>query len=111
MDRFASVYHDSKRSMLKHFLAFALAVGAILSASAAEKHILLVAGVPSHPPGMHEFNAGCMLLAKCLNENPGIKATVAKGGWPADEHAFDGIDAVFFYMDGGPGHPVAKPEH
>jgi type 1 glutamine amidotransferase len=97
--------------MLKRFLGLALALGAALSVAAAEKHILLVAGVPSHPPGMHEFNAGCMLLAKCLNENPGIKATVAKGGWPADEHAFDGIDAVFFYMDGGPGHPVAKSEH
>jgi type 1 glutamine amidotransferase len=111
MDRRASVYQDFRDSMLKRFFVLALALGAVWSVSAADKHILLVAGRPSHGPGEHEFNAGCLLLAKCLNENPGIKATVEKGGWPADEHAFDGVDAVFFYMDGGPGHPVAKPEH
>src|SRR5947209_445808 len=98
-------------SMLKRFFVLALVLGAVWSVSAAEKRILLVAGRPSHGPGEHEFNAGCLLLAKCLNENPGIKASVEKGGWPADERAFDGVDAVFFYMDGGPGHPVAKPEH
>jgi type 1 glutamine amidotransferase len=111
LDRIPSVYHDFKGPMLKQILAFALSLATILSAPAADKKILLVAGKPSHGPGEHEFNAGCMLLAKCLNETPGIKATVAKGGWPADESAFDGMDAVFFYMDGGPGHPVAKPEH
>jgi type 1 glutamine amidotransferase len=99
---------------MKRFLLGALmllvAVGQS-NVSAADKRILLVAGRPSHPPGAHEFNAGSMLLAKCLNATPGIKATVEKGGWPADESAFDGVDAVFFYMDGGAGHPVAKPEH
>jgi type 1 glutamine amidotransferase len=97
--------------MLKRLFAFAIVLAALLSSSAADKKILLVAGKPSHGPGEHEFNAGCMLLAKCLNQNPGINATVARGGWPADEAAFDGVDAVFFYMDGGPGHPVARPEH
>jgi type 1 glutamine amidotransferase len=98
---------------MKRFFAVALALLAMVSASAADKKILLVAGHPSHGPGDHEFNAGCMLFAKCLNEVAGIKATVIKGGsgWPTDESAFDGIDAVLFYMDGGPGHPVAKPEH
>src|SRR4051812_29592781 len=97
--------------MLKRFVALAAAFAAILATPAVDKKILLVAGKPSHGPGEHEFNAGCLLLAKCLSQNPGIKVTVAKGGWPADESAFDGVDAVFFYMDGGPGHPVAKPDH
>ena len=107
--------------MAKRFVVCALALCAALlaggcstfgiSESASEpKKILLVAGRPSHGPGDHEFNAGCMLLAKCLNQTPGITATVEKGGWPSDEKAFEGIDAVFFYMDGGAGHPVAKPE-
>jgi type 1 glutamine amidotransferase len=83
----------------------------VLPVRGADKKIVLVAGRPSHGPGAHEFNAGSMLLAKCLNQVPGIKATVEKGGWPADEKAFEGADAVLFYMDGGAGHPVAKPEH
>src|SRR5690349_15653093 len=95
---------------MKTLFALLLAVAAMVS-SAADKKIVLVAGRPSHGPGDHEFNAGSMLLAKCLNQVPGIKATVEKGGWPSDESAFDGADAVLFYMDGGAGHPVAKPEH
>lgn len=96
---------------MKRFLALALALAAVFSSGAAEKKIVLVAGKQSHGPGDHEFNAGSMLLAKCLNAVPGIKATVEKGGWPADEKAFEGADAVLFYMDGGGGHPVAQPEH
>jgi type 1 glutamine amidotransferase len=96
---------------MKNLFALALALLAVLNATAADKKILLVAGKQSHGPGDHEFNAGSMLLAKCLNSVPGIKASVEKGGWPADESAFNGIDAVFFYMDGGAGHPVAKPDH
>jgi type 1 glutamine amidotransferase len=94
------------KTILRAFFALALA----LNLSAADKKIVLVAGNQSHGPGDHEFNAGCLLLAKCLNATPGIKATVEKGGWPADEAAFEGADAVLFYMDGGAGHPVAKPE-
>jgi len=99
--------------MMKKIFATTLAflIFGLVTASAADKKILLVAGRPSHGPGAHEFNAGSMLLAKCLNQTPGIHATVEKGGWPADEKAFDDVDAVLFYMDGGAGHPVAKPEH
>ena len=35
----------------------------------AKKKILFIAGPRSHGNGEHEFKAGCMLLAKCLNEN------------------------------------------
>src|SRR6185436_11627306 len=110
LDRIPSVYHDFIRPMLKRIFVFCAALSALFGFSgcattsesaAGEKRILLVAGNPSHGPGDHEFNAGSMLLAKCLNQQPGIKATVAKGGWPADEKAFDGADAILFYMDGG----------
>lgn len=82
-----------------------------ISINAGEKKILLVAGRLSHGPGDHEFKAGSMLLAKCLNEVKGIKALVATNGWPGDEAAFEGVDAVLFYMDGGAGHPAIKPDH
>ena len=80
------------------------------SAFAAEKKILLLAGSASHGSGQHEFNAGCQLLKKCLDEVPGIKTEIHKNGWPADEKAFEGADAIFIYCDGGGGHPFHKPE-
>ena len=73
--------------------------------------IVLVAGRPSHGPGEHEFNAGTMLLAKCLRQNPGVDAVVIKGGWPADESLFDGASAIVLYMDGGEGHPLIAGDH
>lgn len=70
------------------------------------KKILLIAGPASHGPGDHEHNAGCILLAKCLNESvPGLKAT-AVSGWPTDPKAFDGYDAFAIYSDGGGGHLI-----
>ena len=38
----------------------------------------------------------CRLLGKCLNQNPGLKASVSNG-WPSDESVFKKIDALVFY--------------
>ncbi len=75
---------------------------------AADAKIVLVAGKPSHGPGDHEFNAGIKLLAKCLDELPGIEPVVVTGGWPEDEKVFDGAKALVFFMDGGGGHPMIQ---
>jgi type 1 glutamine amidotransferase len=73
------------------------------------KKLVLVAGRPSHGPGAHEFRAGCLLLAKCLAEAcPQLVTEVYAGGWPTDPTAFDNADAVFFFADGGGGHPVLQ---
>ncbi|MBI4585609.1 MAG: ThuA domain-containing protein [Planctomycetes bacterium] len=70
-----------------------------------KKKIVLVAGRPSHGPGEHEHNAGCLLLAKCLNESaPAVLAAVYQNGWPKDPTAFDNADGVVMYCDGGRGH-------
>src|SRR5580704_3241695 len=54
------------------------------------KKIVFLSGHPSHGYAQHEHYAGCMLLAKCLNENvPQVYAEVWKHEWPADPHAFD----------------------
>jgi len=86
-----------------------LALG-LCSGLAAEKKILLLAGAASHASGQHEFNAGCQLLKKCLDAVPGIKTEIHKNGWPSDEKAFEGADAIFIYCDGGGGHPFHRPE-
>jgi type 1 glutamine amidotransferase len=82
------------------------------SAQAADRtKIVLVAGRPSHGPGDHEFNAGTMLLAKCLQGVTGVDPVVVKGGWPADESVFEGATALVFFMDGGGGHPMIQGNH
>lgn len=73
------------------------------------KKIVMVAGTPSHGPGDHEFNAGCLLLKKCLDENvPYVVASVYRSGWPADATAFDNADGILIYSDGGGGHPAIQ---
>ncbi len=79
-------------------------------ADEATKRLLLVAGKPSHPKRQHEFNAGSLLLAKCLRDFPGLSVQVALNGWPRDERAFEDVDAVVFYMDGGAKHEVVQEQ-
>src|SRR5258706_7837126 len=70
--------------------------------------IVLIAGIPSHGPGDHEFNAGTTILTNCLKKITGIEPVMVKGGWPDDESVFEGAKAVVFYMDGGSAHPMIK---
>ncbi len=94
----------TRRLLLAVFVMFGCATAAV----AAEKRILLIAGKPSHGSGDHEFRAGSLLLKKCLDSVPGIRAEVHEMGWPKDEKAFDGADAVLIYADGGGGHPAIQ---
>jgi type 1 glutamine amidotransferase len=100
-------------------LLMALAAVAALSLPlrGADVRIVLIAGRPSHPPGMHEFRAGSMLLAQVLESVPGVTADVYTGGWPTrtadgrevdDNAALDGADAVLIYSDGGRGNPAIQ---
>ncbi|MDA0284525.1 MAG: ThuA domain-containing protein [Planctomycetota bacterium] len=70
--------------------------------------LVIVAGKPSHPPRMHEFNAGVQLLDKCLKGVPGLDVHIVLNGWPKDEAVFENADAVVFYMDGGGRHEVVQ---
>ena len=83
----------------------------------ADKRIVLIAGRPSHPAGMHEFRAGCLLLQKALASVPGITVQVYDGGWPSkmvdgaradDSAALDNADAVLIFSDGGRGNPAIQ---
>ena len=71
------------------------------------KHkLVLIAGKPSHPPGMHEFKAGTTLLEKCLAGVPNLVVDRHEMGWVKDEATFADADAVVIYADGGKGHPA-----
>jgi hypothetical protein len=80
------------------------------TASGADKSIVLCAGSRSHGRGEHEFRAGCLLLADCLNRLPGFHAIVVSNGWPENPDVLRSADAILLYADGGSGHPAIKPE-
>lgn len=88
-----------------------LLVTSLGSSLAADKKIILIAGRPSHPPGMHEFRAGCLLLQQCLAGVKGVNVTVYSNGWPNVENALEGANAVVIYADGGGGHPAIQKDH
>jgi Trehalose utilisation len=97
----------------------AVALLATLPVRGADTRIVLIAGRPSHPPGMHEFRAGCLLLQKALSGVPGVKVDVYDMGWPAkevegkrvdDSALLEGADAVLIFADGGKGHPALQNE-
>jgi hypothetical protein len=95
--------------------ASAAAVGslALPSARAADrrKKLVMLAGKPSHGPMEHEFNAGVLLLAKCLDGVPGLEVAHYKNGWPDGDKAFEGADGILLYADGGAGHPFLQGNH
>jgi type 1 glutamine amidotransferase len=75
-----------------------------------DRNLVIMAGKPSHAPRIHEFNAGAMLLKKCLSDVNGLNTAVLKNGWPADESILESADAIVFYMDGGRRHEVVQEE-
>jgi type 1 glutamine amidotransferase len=86
-------------------------------ARGADKRIVLIAGRPSHPPGMHEFRAGNLLFQKALSGVSGVTVEVYDMGWPSkmvdgarvDDHsALENADAVLIYADGGKNHPALQ---
>lgn len=104
---------------LRPFLRLLPLLFALWAQAADAKKIVLIAGKPSHPPGMHEFRAGCLLLADALRQTPGITVQVYSNGWPTqplegkwvdDNAVLADADAVFIYCDGGGGHPAIRPD-
>jgi len=95
----------------RYIMFGAALLGLWVAAQAADRKLVLIAGKPSHPPGMHEFRAGALLLQQCLTGVKGLQVTVHTNGWPASEAAFAGADAVVIYSDGGGGHPALQGDH
>lgn len=67
-----------------------------------KKQILFLAGKRSHGYNAHEHKAGCLLLARCLNESglDVIAQVVTEGAWPEPWQGYDKPDAVVMYCDG-----------
>lgn len=77
----------------------------------AAKKLILIAGKPSHPAGMHEINVGCELFKKCLSDIEGLDVEVYPNRWVSDNSVLETADAVVICADGGNGHPaLVSPE-
>ena len=85
----------------------------VLTLQAADRKLVMIAGPVSHPPLMHEFRAGSILLEKRLKNVPGLTTVLVTNGWPTkvvdgqkvdDNSVFEGADAIFIYSDGGGKH-------
>jgi hypothetical protein len=101
-------------------VGLALALHAGGRVEGANTRIVVIAGKPSHPPGMHEFRAGALLLQKAMSGVNGVTVDVYTNGWPTktvdggmvdDNAALDGADAVLIYSDGGAGNPAIQGDH
>jgi hypothetical protein len=92
--------------------ASAAAVGALAvppaRAAAPKKKVVMLAGKPSHGPMEHEFNAGVLLLKKCLAGVDELEIANYRNGWPDSAAAFEGASGIFLYADGGGGHPFIQ---
>ncbi|HEV2394099.1 MAG TPA: ThuA domain-containing protein [Verrucomicrobiae bacterium] len=100
-----------KKTLALAFL-FLFALATIRSSAADAKKIVFIAGKPSHGPGEHEHRAGCLLLAGCLRDFPGVVCEVYSNGWPADPaQAFADAATVVIYSDGEGGHPLLQQNH
>lgn len=76
----------------------------------AKRKLVLIAGEPSHPPRMHEYRAGMLLLQKCLADREDIEVEVHTGGWVDNDATLDDADALVFFSDGRAAHPLANPD-
>ncbi len=101
----------SRRDFIAASSTVALASWAnVAHAADTKKKLVMIAGTPSHPAGMHEFNAGIQLLANCLVDVKGLKTEVCLNGYPKDEKVFEGADGVLLFSDGGGGHPFIQKD-
>lgn len=100
--------HLLSRTLILTALFIAFMAVARVGWAAEERKLVLIAGRPSHPPLMHEFRAGCLLLQKCLQDVPTLTVEVHDNGWVKDEATLADADAIVVYADGGGGHPVLQ---
>ena len=99
----------TRRFALRALLPAVLLAGAVFGARAADDpydqskvplevqptdpsltKIVLVAGRQSHGKGEHEFFAGCAVLMRLLQQQPGVFPVMARDGWPKNPQTFVG---------------------
>ncbi len=70
--------------------------------------IVLIGNQPDHPFGSHMYLHECGMLARCLEQSPGVKAVVSDR-WPKDPAVLKDVDAIVFYSSPGAEHLLGGP--
>lgn len=70
--------------------------------------IVLIGKDRDHAFMTHEYMADCKLLAKCLEQTPGVE-TVVSNGWPADAAVLKDVNAIVLYTANGGNVLLAGP--
>jgi type 1 glutamine amidotransferase len=70
------------------------------AASAKRTRIVLIGHAPDHPFGSHMYLHECGMLAKCLNQTPGVDAVVSDR-WPNDPKVLENVRAIVCYTSPG----------
>lgn len=97
--------------MIRGWMLLLIVASIGVAAEPASRKLVIVAGKPSHPPRMHEFRAGSLLLQECLASVNGLNVEVHANGWVSDDKTLDDADALVIYADGGDGHPAIQQNH
>ncbi len=66
------------------------------AAEPAKIKILLVGTKPDHPYASHMYMFECGLLAKCLEQTPGVETQISLD-WPLDPKMLAGVKSIVFY--------------
>jgi type 1 glutamine amidotransferase len=74
-------------------LSIWLLAGACLFGADKKKVLLIGRDRDNHPFGTHEYLTDCQLLAKCLQQTPGVEAVVSNG-WPKDDAVLKDVSAI-----------------
>jgi type 1 glutamine amidotransferase len=77
----------------------------LITASAAPRTVLLIAGPKSHGPVEHEHPAAVQLMADHLNSSGADITAEVSMGWPADPQKLN-ADSIVIYGDGLKVHPA-----
>jgi hypothetical protein len=86
--------------MIRAFLVmtFALLAGTAATHGLDKKKVVLVWTAPDHPYTTHMYQFECGVLARCLNQSPGIDAVVCPDPeWPRDPELFKNAAAIVYY--------------
>ena len=76
------------------------------SEAAEPRHILMIAGRPSHGYGAHEHYAGLKVLEEAIQASTDDIETTVVRNWPEDSSLIEQADSIVIYSDGGGGHPA-----
>lgn len=101
----------TRRSFLGAAAMAATAFVVPARAAAEKRKLVLIAGRPSHGALEHEFNGGVALIKQWLADTKGLEVAAYYNGWPDDPKAFDGVDGILCFADGGSRHPFIERDH